>query len=143
MTIDFDQRVAAYAVIVRDDAILLSHWAHGDLWTLPGGGLDPGEHPAAATIREVEEETGFTVRLDELLGVDSLVTPAEMRVTHRDRPLHSIRIVYRGSVTSGELRHEAHGSSDEARWVPLEELDRIARVTLVDTAMRMSPQRVP
>ena len=43
------QRVAAYAVILRDDQILLCRLAPriagGELWTLPGGGLDHGEDP--------------------------------------------------------------------------------------------------
>ena len=31
-------------------------------WTLPGGGVDFGEHPDAAAIRELEEETGLDRR---------------------------------------------------------------------------------
>ena len=40
-----DIRVAAYAVIVDDRGMLLSHWNEGGYsgWTLPGGGIDPGE----------------------------------------------------------------------------------------------------
>ena len=59
------QRVAAYAVIIRDDRILLARLAPRisatPLWTLPGGGLDHGEDPRAAVVREVHEETGLDV----------------------------------------------------------------------------------
>ena len=60
------QRVAAYAVIVRDGAVLLSRLAPSvseiEMWTLPGGGIDFGEHPDDAVVREVHEETGLDVR---------------------------------------------------------------------------------
>ena len=56
------QRIAAYAVILREDRILLSRLSpnvsHSELWTLPGGGLDHGESPRDAVVREVYEETG-------------------------------------------------------------------------------------
>ena len=60
-------RVAAYA-LCRDEhgRILLCHIAPsvgaGDLWTLPGGGLEFGEPPASAVLRELHEETGYRGR---------------------------------------------------------------------------------
>ena len=60
------QRVAAYAVILRDGEILLSRLAESvtpdELWTLPGGGLDHGEDPRDAVVREIREETGLAIR---------------------------------------------------------------------------------
>ena len=59
------QRVAAYAVILRDGDILLSRLAASvtpdELWTLPGGGLDHGEDPRDALVREIHEETGLEI----------------------------------------------------------------------------------
>ncbi|HEX6935610.1 MAG TPA: NUDIX hydrolase [Actinomycetes bacterium] len=55
------QRVAAYGV-VHDSAgrVLLARLtdrtSHPGWWTLPGGGVDHGEHPEAAVVREVWEE---------------------------------------------------------------------------------------
>lgn len=49
--------MAAYAVCVRDDEILLARWvdrAGAKRWTLPGGGMDYGEEPVATVVREVE-----------------------------------------------------------------------------------------
>jgi 8-oxo-dGTP pyrophosphatase MutT (NUDIX family) len=41
----------------------------GDLeWVLPKGHLEPGESPAQAAVREVEEETGIRGRVREPLG---------------------------------------------------------------------------
>ena len=46
-----DMRVAAYAVILDEDRrVLLARWTEGRRvsWTMPGGGLEPGEDPEAA-----------------------------------------------------------------------------------------------
>ena len=49
-------------MLVRDGRILLVHRpGHGD-WSLPKGKLKRGEHPLAAAVREVREETGVTGR---------------------------------------------------------------------------------
>lgn len=44
------------------------------VWELPAGGVDPGEAPAQAVVREVYEETGLKVRPTRLLGVFGGVT---------------------------------------------------------------------
>ena len=41
-------------------------------WTLPGGGIDFGEDPEDAVVREFIEETGLTVKVRKLAGIDSL-----------------------------------------------------------------------
>lgn len=37
-------------------------------WSLPGGGIERGETPVAAVLREVREETGLRARRAELVG---------------------------------------------------------------------------
>ena len=140
-----DIRVAAYGVIIRDGSMLLSHWnEHGRTgWTLPGGGIDPGEHPADAAVREILEETGYVARLDRLLGIDTQVIPTARRHTQANRPLQALRIVYRASVVSGELRNEIGGSTDEARWVPLDEVSALPTVDLVRVGMRLDADEPP
>ena len=135
-----DIRVAAYGVLIDGDRILLAHWREGGHsgWTLPGGGIDPGEHPADAAVREIFEETGYTAELDGLLGVDSFVAQPENRITpNATQPLHGLRIVYRAHVTGGELTYEAEGSTDLAAWHPLSDVASLKRVSLVDIALAM------
>ncbi|GAB4188959.1 MAG: hypothetical protein Tsb0015_09390 [Simkaniaceae bacterium] len=38
------------------------------VWVLPGGGVDAGEEPDEAVIREVHEETGYEVKINKKLG---------------------------------------------------------------------------
>lgn len=136
-----DLRVAAYAVIVDARGMLLAHWHDGPraAWTLPGGGLDAGEDPADAVVREVREETGFDVVVDELLGIHSRVIPARQRIAPGAAgPLHTLRIVYRARVVDGELRDEVGGSTDRAAWFALDAVDDLHRVQLVDLAREMA-----
>lgn len=135
-----DLRVAAYAVVERRGKILLTHWRRGHLhgWTLPGGGLESGEDPRDAVVREVLEETGLEARVGKLLGVDSRVMVREEVPEGSDPELHTIRIVYRASVKDGPLQHEVDGSSDEARWVAIREIRSLRTLSLVQTGMRMA-----
>jgi len=135
-------RVAAYAVIVDDDQrILLSHWIEGrrPAWTMPGGGLEPGEDPERAVKREVREETGYRALVGELPGIHSRVIPPGRRIPDgATEPLHTLRIVYRATIVGGRLRNEIDGSTDRADWFPLATVRSLQRVRLVDIALRLA-----
>jgi len=120
------QRVAAYAVILRDSAMLLSRLAPtvtpDELWTLPGGGLDHGEDPRDAVIREIREETG----LDAVVGETARVYSAHLPGVWRDGrrvDAHALRIVYEGWVSPDAPAPqvlEVGGSTMAAAWQPVD-----------------------
>jgi ADP-ribose pyrophosphatase YjhB (NUDIX family) len=119
------QRVAAYAVIMRDDHILLSRLAKRltskELWTLPGGGLEHGEDPRDAVVREVHEETGLDVHIGETAHLYSFHQRNTWRQGRR-ADAHALRIVYDGwvPVDSPEPRVvEVDGSTMDAAWQPV------------------------
>ena len=63
---------AASAIVVdQDGAILLHRREDTELWSIPGGAMEPGESIAQTVVREVKEETGLDVEPVSILGVYS------------------------------------------------------------------------
>lgn len=67
------QVFAAAVIFDQNQNILLVKVTYQKIhpWGLPGGGLEYGEHPEEAVVREVREETGLIVDVEKLLLVDS------------------------------------------------------------------------
>jgi 8-oxo-dGTP pyrophosphatase MutT (NUDIX family) len=99
-------------------------------WFLPGGGIDHGEDPVAALQREFAEETGLQVEVGELRGVLS-----DVSTLPNGTLLHTVRIVYGIDAYSGVLRDETGGSSDAARWQPLDQASELPLAPYVRRAL--------
>lgn len=143
---EYDTRLASYVVVVRPcgagDEILLALWnedADRKRWTLPGGGVDLRETPEEAAVREAKEETGYDVELLGLLGIETDVIPGagRMHAEQQHRELRAVRVFYAARVVGGELASEHDGTTDEARWFPVDDLESLARVSMVDTGLHM------
>jgi ADP-ribose pyrophosphatase YjhB (NUDIX family) len=126
--------VAVYGICEEGDRVLLVRAARylsvAGLWFLPGGGIDHGEAPEDALVREFGEESGLAVRVGGLRGVlsDVFTLPAGGR-------LHTVRIVYAIDAHHGSLRDETGGSSDAARWVDHHELAALPLAPYVRRAL--------
>jgi ADP-ribose pyrophosphatase YjhB (NUDIX family) len=135
------QRVAAYNVCVDgDDRLLLVRLSNiteaPGSWTLPGGGVEFGEHPEAAAIRELYEETGLVGSIVELLAVDSMHRP--VHTAEHVAEYHSIRIIYRTAVEAGEVVHELDNSTDRAAWCTRAELATMPLVSTSQLGVRLA-----
>jgi 8-oxo-dGTP diphosphatase len=106
------RRIGVYGFASDGDRLLLVRRTAGTLgggnWEIPGGGVNHGEDPRAALLREFREETGLDITIDGLRQVrtDFLHHPDRGQVIHLDR------IIFDVSAAGGTLRSEIGGSTD-------------------------------
>ena len=119
------QRLAAYAVVESARGLLATEYS--DLTAvsgrggMPGGGIDDGEEPVDAVVREVHEETGQAVDVGELVLVQSSHWVG--RSPHGGvEDFHAVRLVYRATCPepTDPVVHDQGGTTAAARWVPRE-----------------------
>lgn len=139
-------RVAAYGICRRDDQVLLAHWIHPTgldaHWTLPGGQVEHTEDPIDAVVREVDEETGYDVRVDRLLGIDSRSREVDWS-TPSGAIVHFLGIYYAVTIIGGELRDEVGGSTDTASWFALADVAALPRAVIVDLGLTLDHDHPP
>lgn len=104
---------AAGAMIVQEGRILLVKRAHPPKigwWCFPAGFMEWREHPRETAVREVREETGLEIALDDFFEVYS---------GSDDPRSNAILLLYLAHVTGGELR-----PGDDASEVQYFDLDK-------------------
>ncbi|MGW3400409.1 NUDIX hydrolase [Streptomyces zhihengii] len=79
--------VSVAGAVVREDGRLLAiRRADNGTWELPGGVLELTEAPEEGVVREVWEETGVRVEVDELTGVYKNITRGIVALVFRCKP---------------------------------------------------------
>ena len=99
--------IGAFAIIFDEQGrVLLCHRRDIDAWNLPGGGVESGELPTEAVVREVREETGLEAAVERLAGVYGK--------TYKDE----LVFAFICRVTGGQL--SATAESSECRYFKIE-----------------------
>ncbi len=106
------------AVIVDDDGrVLLTRRSippFQDMWVMPGGKIDLGEPIFEALKREVHEEVGLEIDVNDLIDVFEHLTPGEENC-------HFVILYYRCRPLYCDVVHNEDEVA-EAVWVPRHEL---------------------
>lgn len=110
-------RIVAVGAVVTDDAgrILLIRRRNppqAGRWTLPGGKVEPGETLCAAVVRELLEETGFSVEVGELLWTVDIPVGDDLVYEVHD----FAAVISSGSLCAGD-------DAADADWFTPEQLD--------------------
>ncbi|MEN3304274.1 MAG: 8-oxo-dGTP diphosphatase [Micromonosporaceae bacterium] len=133
-----ERRIAAYGLCrdARDRVLLVRAAVHDDFpryWGLPGGGVEHGEAPRDAVVREFAEETGFSVKVITLRAVISDLG----HVRRKNKVVHTDRVIYDVRITGGTLRNETDGTSDLAEWHGPDELPGLILLPYVSQVLEL------
>lgn len=103
------------AVILKAGEYFATQWGYGEfegLWEFPGGKIEPGENCDEALKREIQEELGVNIAVDEFLCTTDYDYPS----------FHLTMHCYLCSIESGSIELREHKS---ARWLTAETLDSV------------------
>lgn len=118
-------------LVKRGDSFLLVRRGKAPgkgLWSVPGGLVELGERVREAGKREVVEETGLEVEIEELLDViDNIVYDGKGRICY-----HYVLIDFLGHTVGGALKIAS--DITDARWA---KIDEISRYPLTKTLERL------
>ena len=123
----------------RDRVLLVRH-IDGDIWSTPGGMVEPGETPSDAALREVWEETGLSVRLVRIIGVFG-GTNFMTTYTNGDR-VSWISTVFEATVVGGEPRPD-NQETEEVRYFSSAELNGVPCTPHVEEVLAVARSPTP
>jgi len=132
---DLVWRPSAYGIVIKDGSILLTKQRKA--YHLPGGGVDLGEMPEDAVVREIKEETGLDVKnpvlKDQISGFFTWKDQKTGKLWH----YQSVLLYYSCDFVGGELSTDGFEEDEAlegelAEWIPIEDLDQIKAGSTID-----------
>jgi len=136
-----DQPLVGVGVLIRDGEKILIVRRAGEpskgLWSIPGGLVELGERVRDAAVREVREETGLSVEIEDLLGVFDSVTKDESGAVR----YHYILVDFLAHSAGGKLKPASDIS--DARWISPGEVDQYATTRTLGLLMERLRERTP
>jgi len=116
-----EQGFGSVACIIKNNKILLLHRTTGfDVWELPGGKIEFGEHPEEAAVREAKEETCLRVKSLGFITISSYVTP------HKH---HHVWFCYKCKILGGKIKI-SDKDHDEYKWFSFRNMREISNLAL-------------
>lgn len=116
--------VPAVSAIVTDEQghLLLIRRTDNNYWSIPGGGVNPGESVREAAAREVKEETGIDCRVAGLVGIYS--DPNHVAAYDDGEVRQEFSICFTTRIIGGSIRTSSESS--EVRFMPLDAISDLS-----------------
>lgn len=114
-------RPAAYAIIVKDQEILLLKTKTTGKYWFPGGGIEIGERMETGLKREIQEETGISIEIQKLLDFKEIFFYYEPL----DEAYHNFSFFFICKPLSFDIVRDEDvddGESEKPRWIEISSL---------------------
>lgn len=119
MTAAVRHRAAVFLIDGDGNVLLFHRFKNGaEYYAVPGGGVEPGETPEEAAVRELKEETTLDVALGERIG--KLETDGNHQYFYIAKSWSGTAV-----VAGPEMQNQQPGNVYTLEWVPLEKLTEI------------------
>lgn len=125
-------RIAARGIVINGNDILLCYEKLNDIYNIPGGGVETNESPNECCIREIAEETGKLVTVEnELLQINEyyeewffethffvckVIGETELKLTDREKKVEMIsKWLNLTEALSIFKKHQNYAEADEEK----------------------------
>ncbi|WP_143014472.1 MULTISPECIES: NUDIX hydrolase [unclassified Paenibacillus] len=110
--------IISQAVIFNPPHLLMvkQYVERGDIvWNFPGGGIEEGETPEEACVREVQEETGYVIQIVDLL--------------HKQHGKYTFAAEIIGGAIKTEFIEKYNEDIIEVKWIDVGDLNYFDKIT--------------
>jgi ADP-ribose pyrophosphatase YjhB (NUDIX family) len=121
-------KIDVRGAVIHEGRILLVQERLDGCWTMPGGWADVGETPSAMVRREVQEESGYQVRVEKLVAVYDANRLPGVRLEF----FHAYKLIFLCTLTGGEAR-----PSNETSAVDFFDLNQLPQLSASRTNRQM------
>lgn len=107
-------------LIIENQQVLTMQYNYGEqeVYNLPGGNLELGEHLSDALAREMQEELGIEVEVGEMILVGE--------VYFEDRKKHTLHLLFEGKITAGiPTLNPKETSALAIKWLAINDLETV------------------
>lgn len=107
-------------LIIENGQVLTMQYNYGgqEVYNLPGGNLELGEHLSDTLAREMQEELGIEVWVGEMVLVGE--------VYFEDRKKHTLHLLFEGKITAGiPTLNPKETSALAIKWLTINDLEKV------------------